>query len=309
MAVGGWRLAVGVWWGLGIGGLAVGGGKRLAVGGGWWRLVVGGWWSLGAALNKKKRLLKNSPDRASAGPLLKDTPRPGPPGEGGEGLGAPPPPPHQKNRLIEGARNRRPRCGTQTCAVASAPLAPRSDRRVGGRARARARQPMRRRHIVGRDTTGGSPPLPLRKGRVPRDCAGPRGDARTPTGQRCAGATQPPLPEARGTIGRGGGGAATEHYPALARRRLSATRRRLSVTRRRLSVTRRRMSVTRRRLSVTRRRLSVTRRRLSANRRRLGVTRRRLSVSRRRLSVTRRWLECHPPSVECHPPSVECHPP
>ena len=43
--VGGWRLAVGGWWGL-----AAICGWQLVVGGGW-RLPVGGWWSLGAVLN------------------------------------------------------------------------------------------------------------------------------------------------------------------------------------------------------------------------------------------------------------------
>ena len=39
--------------------LAVGGGWRLAVGG--WQLAVGGWWFLGAVLNKKNWVLKDSP--------------------------------------------------------------------------------------------------------------------------------------------------------------------------------------------------------------------------------------------------------
>ena len=48
----GWRLAVGGWW-------------RLAVGGGWWRLAVGGpgGLSLRAVLNKRKGVPKDSPGR------------------------------------------------------------------------------------------------------------------------------------------------------------------------------------------------------------------------------------------------------
>ena len=72
---GGWRrLMVGNWWQLVVVGswrlvtaggwrqlVAVGGWRLVAIGG-WWELAVGGWWSLGAVLNKKKIwFLRNRP--------------------------------------------------------------------------------------------------------------------------------------------------------------------------------------------------------------------------------------------------------